>query len=167
MVVTGRRRSGRLANIDPAQFGCAIRIKLISALILQEGQKNSFCRKTAGLVNEYLYVGSTFCMESLLKIVSSWSNERLPLSYPLSSSKLGKMGKMAIWLTGPRWDHVSQPDGGNHFSAWQSFCSLARKHLPLLPFLACFRLPLRPSHRFYSALQNATETGGRVYRTAI
>ena len=28
--------------------------------------------------------------------------------------KSGEMGKMAIWLTGPRWDHVSQPDGGNH-----------------------------------------------------
>ena len=50
---------------------------------------------------------------------------------------------------------------GNH-------CLPGKKAFTFIAPWPALRLPLRPKHRFYSALQNATEeTRGRVYRAAI
>ena len=92
----------------------------------------------------------------MLEIESSWSNERLSLSYSLScSGKSQEAGWIRwatpIWLTGPRWDHVSQPDGGNHLpfclpgnhSAGKkafTFIALGSPSLPLWPQVLFRRL---------------------------
>ena len=47
-------------------------------------------------------------------------------------------------------------------------CLAGKKAFTFIAPWPALRLPLRPKHRFYSALQNATEeTRGRVYRAAI
>ena len=91
-----------------------------------------------------------FCFDSLQEIESSCSNERLSLSY--SRPSCGKSGWIRwatpIWLTGPRWGHVSQTDGGNHFLAGNH--SAGKKAFTFIA-LGSLRLPLWPLHRFYSA----------------
>ena len=87
---------------------------------------------------------------------SSWSNERLSFSSSLSCSSKATRWATPIWLTGPRWDHVSQPDGGNRLPGNHS----GKKAFTFIAF--GLRLPLRPLHRFYSALQNATEQGPSI-----
>ena len=106
--------------------------------------------------DKYVCVVDFYVRAQILEMESSWSNERLSFSSSLSCSSKATRWATPIWLTGPRWDHVSQPDGGNRLPGNHS----GKK---AFTFIALgLRLPLRPLHRFYSALQNATEQGPRI-----
>ena len=122
-----------------------------------------------------IHIWATFCLDS------SWSwrlravgQMRGCLLLALCHAQLaweGKMGDPNL-VNGAQMGTMCRPSqmapttcllclAGNH-------CLPGKKAFTFIAPWPALRLPLRPKHRFYSALQNATEeTGGRVYRAAI